>query len=162
MDFVWARDPETEKLVKKEVIIGEFDDESDLCQIISGVVPEDYIAYPNDEYIEGMPTTIDRYSAPDADPNAPIDMPEGDAGIDTGMIGTPEGDDFTDDGLTDDGLTDDGMTDNGLNDDVTITTPEGGDEYGYYDDDGNFVPMENPDAGITDDGITFYDESGLG
>lgn len=56
--FVWARD-EKEKLEKRTIFLGDYDSESDMYEIKSGITTVDFIAYPNDSLLEGMPTTVD-------------------------------------------------------------------------------------------------------
>lgn len=50
--YVWAA--ENDKLVKKQVEIGETDDSDYTVQITSGLTKDDEIAYPDSSYTEGM------------------------------------------------------------------------------------------------------------
>jgi len=142
--YVWARGS-NERLEKRTLILGEYDSENDSYQIISGITADDYIAYPDENYREGMPTTVDQYSASGrADPGMAGDgyqdggviLPEGGDGYTEGSDGYIEGDDG--DGGTIGGG--DGTDDNeGL--------PAEG-----YDENGNLIEtFNNPDAesGVT-------------
>ena len=54
--FVWAQS-DKEKLEKREVKIGEKDEENGDCEIVEGLDKSDMIAYPSDEFKVGMKTT---------------------------------------------------------------------------------------------------------
>lgn len=56
--FVWAAGKK-DKLEKKYVEIGEKDENYGDCQIVSGLTDKDNIAYPAEDYKEGMNTTTD-------------------------------------------------------------------------------------------------------
>lgn len=56
--FVWARD-DNDKLEKRMVTLGEYDSDNDTYQINSGAARTDFIAYPSESLIPGMPTTTD-------------------------------------------------------------------------------------------------------
>ena len=84
--YVWVRG-EKETLVQRAVILGPYDSEGDMYQIISGLTVADYIAFPDEEYKAGAPTVIteDIYpggmpgTSPDFIPEDgfnPEDMPE--------------------------------------------------------------------------------------
>ncbi len=85
--YVWARD-ENEKLEKRPVMLGEFDQGEDLYQIVDGLEPGDYIAYPSEDHIEGGPTTTDASA---------MTIP----GEDDMTMGEDPGLDLADPGLTD-------------------------------------------------------------
>lgn len=53
--YVWAAD-EKDRLVKKYVELGEYDEAMFQYEIVSGLTLEDKIAYPDDTYEEGMKT----------------------------------------------------------------------------------------------------------
>ena len=55
-NFVWAVD-ENDKLEKREVTLGDFNDETFQYEILDGLTEEDYIAFPSDECVEGAPVT---------------------------------------------------------------------------------------------------------
>ncbi|MGN1481343.1 efflux RND transporter periplasmic adaptor subunit [Porcipelethomonas sp.] len=56
--YVWVSGKK-DKLEKKYVEVGEKDENYGDCEIVSGLTDEDNIAYPSDDYKEGMPTTAD-------------------------------------------------------------------------------------------------------
>ncbi len=96
--YVWARD-EKEKLEKRTIMLGDYDREEDIYQIVDGLTPRDYIAYPNANLVEGGPTTTDANVQfdPNEDYSDPaIDSDDPNAGIDTlpggeDMMPIPEG-----------------------------------------------------------------------
>lgn len=55
--FVWA-DNGKGRLEKRAVEVGEYDEDTDTCQILSGLAEDDYITYPMDELYEGEPTAM--------------------------------------------------------------------------------------------------------
>ena len=55
-NYVWVAD-ENDKLEKREVTLGDFDDENFKYQILDGLTVEDYIAFPGDDCTEGAPVT---------------------------------------------------------------------------------------------------------
>lgn len=159
--YVWLQNPDTEKLMKSTVVLGDYDGENDLYQIISGVKASDYIAYPDESYLEGMPTVIERYSA---------------SGEYTPSFTSDEQMDPTDDGAMDGGFNDGSLTEGDSFDqnfepedntgelDLNGEPDSSGDTpYGYYDDDGNWVTVDNSESGTdnpnsSDPDIYFYDE----
>lgn len=56
--FVWASN-ENEKLEKRLVTLGDYDTDTDEYQITDGLTGKDFIAFPDDTLLEGMPTTKD-------------------------------------------------------------------------------------------------------
>ena len=56
--FVWA-DNGNHRLEKRAVELGEYDENTDTYQILSGLTEEDYIAYPMAALYEGVPTVTD-------------------------------------------------------------------------------------------------------
>lgn len=54
--YIWA-DNGNGKLEKRTVELGEYDEEMDMYEIISGIAQEDYIAWPQEGLSEGMGTT---------------------------------------------------------------------------------------------------------
>lgn len=54
--YVWA-ESERGKLEKREVEIGQKDDDYGDCEIVSGLELDDKIAYPSQEFVEGMSVT---------------------------------------------------------------------------------------------------------
>ena len=103
-NFVWATDKK-DRLEKRYVETGEHDDMYGDTEIVNGLDESDCIAYPSDDYKEGMHTTTNieeaDFEEDFGDDMADDDMMDGDI-IDGGMI---------DDGMIDDGMIDDGMID---------------------------------------------------
>lgn len=56
--FVWAKN-DKDKLEKRLITLGEYDNENDRYEIKSGMTRADSIAYPSDTLKPGMPTTTD-------------------------------------------------------------------------------------------------------
>jgi HlyD family secretion protein len=56
--YVWVRN-DKEKMEKREVEIGQSDEASGDCEIVSGLEKDDYIAYPSSDIVEGMTGTTD-------------------------------------------------------------------------------------------------------
>ena len=54
--YVWAAN-EKEKLEKRELTLGEHDEEMDQYEILDGLTSGDYITYPSQGLEEGMPIT---------------------------------------------------------------------------------------------------------
>ena len=94
--WVWA-ESSSGKLEKRSVTLGEYFAETGEYAVTDGLTPEDYIAFPEDGFKEGMKTA--RVSESDfADPNADIDIPIPEDGSDmsipeeNGVQAVPEGD----------------------------------------------------------------------
>ncbi len=64
--YVWAEDANG-KLTKKTVTLGAYSEEEDTYTILDGLTEEDYIAYPDDSYSEGMLCTETEYLIYDED-----------------------------------------------------------------------------------------------
>lgn len=100
--YVWIRD-KNEKLERRTVILGEYDSENDTYEIITGFTEFDYIAFPDESYRNGMPTSVDQYTqggegevsdggmspTPEGDMSPEGDYPAGDYPVDDAI---PEGD----------------------------------------------------------------------
>lgn len=56
--FVWVSGNK-DRLEKRSVEVGKKDENYGDCEIVSGLTDEDNIAYPSDDFKEGMPTTTD-------------------------------------------------------------------------------------------------------
>lgn len=54
--YVWAAS-EKNRLEKRSVILGQYDEELQEYEIVEGLTTDDYIAYPEEHFEEGMPTT---------------------------------------------------------------------------------------------------------
>lgn len=104
--YVWAADDKN-RLEKREVILGAYDEELCEYEIVDGLTLKDYIAYPSDELEEGMATTTNETALMDSgnmeDDIISMDgmdeMYEYDGMDDTEIIDDPEGmiyDDITD------------------------------------------------------------------
>ena len=52
--YVWAAG-KNDKLEKRKITTGEYDENMDEYEITSGLTAEDYIAFPEDTLSEGMP-----------------------------------------------------------------------------------------------------------
>lgn len=100
--YVWVRD-ENDKLEKRQILLGEYDQGEDMYEVVSGLETKDYIAMPNDSLVPGGPTTTDASSQTSTD-----DMMGGevDPGIMDDELGgnlfmpesTEDGDSITDSG----------------------------------------------------------------
>lgn len=111
--FVWACD-EKDKLEKRFITLGEYDSETDMYEIKSGLSRSDKIAYPSETLIPGMSTTTDASFQ---------DMPQGDDAMPGGNADpVPGGDSMVIAG--DGGDTYGGAMDN--TDDFLIPSEEGG------------------------------------
>lgn len=151
--YVWARGS-NERLEKRALILGEYDSENDSYQIISGITAQDYIAYPSENFREGMPTTLDQYSSSGTeDPGMTGDGTIGGGDQGDGIIMPPgDGDGYTEggDGFVEGG---DGYTEGDGNTEGDYGAGDGtGDNGGQpaegYDENGNLVEnFDNPDAG---------------
>lgn len=123
--YVWAAGKK-DKLEKKYVETGETDEIYGDCEIVSGLSEEDKIAYPSDDYKEGMMTTTDIDEA----------MPEDE------MI--PEDEIPADDEMTDENYEDGGFYDeNGdavpeVDEDVNPEDIIDGEDYEYLPESENF------------------------
>ena len=55
-NYVWAADANN-KLEKREVTLGDFNDETFKYEVLDGLTVDDYIAFPGDDCVEGAPVT---------------------------------------------------------------------------------------------------------
>ncbi len=127
--FVWAADDDG-RLEKRYVEIGQKDENNFDSEILSGLEEDDMIAYPAEDYQEGMKTS-DNMEDIDIDSDDNVDMLPEDGDIiddDFNYDDIPEGDI--------EGISDDLMDDIG---DIPID----GDENGVIDD---IAPEDNADA----------------
>lgn len=62
--YVWAADKD-KRLVKKSVILGQYDETLGEYEIVEGLTKKDCIAYPSQLYEEGMKTTTNSAAATD-------------------------------------------------------------------------------------------------
>lgn len=96
-NYVWAADA-NDKLEKREVTLGDFNDETFKYEVLDGLTVDDYIAFPGDDCVEGASVTQnadDVYSDEDSDFS--------DEGLEDG--------DFSDGGFSDEGLEDGDFSD---------------------------------------------------
>lgn len=89
-NYVWAVDA-NDKLEKREVTLGDFNDETFKYEVLDGLTVDDYIAFPGEDCVEGAPVTRNADDLYD----------------DTG-------EDDLDDGSWDDGSLDDGSLDENM------------------------------------------------
>lgn len=105
-NYVWAADVNN-KLEKREVTLGDFNDETFKYEVLDGLTVDDYIAFPGDDCVEGAPVTQnsdDIYSGDgelDGGDWNDESLDEGDWG-DEGL----DGGDWSDEGLEDTGFGD--------------------------------------------------------
>lgn len=85
--YVWARD-ENEKLEKRQLLLGEYDQGEDKYEVVSGLETKDYIAMPADDLVPGGPTTTDAGSQTGTDDmmGGEIDPGFAENGIDGGAF----------------------------------------------------------------------------
>lgn len=113
--FVWAANAEN-RIEKRRVEVGAYDEENEMYEILSGLTLKDRIAFPDDTVRAGLLATETAFADPSE--NGMIDP----GMIDNGMI---------DNGMIDYGTIDDGMIDYGTIDDGAFLTddmPAGYDE----------------------------------
>lgn len=120
--YIWA-DNGSGKLEKRMVELGEYDEEQDMYQIVSGISAEDYISWPQEGLSEGMKTTTDMEDSILTDDSSEDGM------LDDGML---------EDGTMDDGTMDDGMMEDGMPDEEGVVPEDTA-------DDGS-VPVEGADS----------------
>ena len=63
--FVWAEN--RGKLEKRTVTLGEYNPMTDTQEVLSGISPEDYLAFPDENCREGAPTTREQPAAPETE-----------------------------------------------------------------------------------------------
>lgn len=63
--FVWAEN--RGKLEKRTVTLGEYNPMTDTQEVLSGISPEDYLAFPDENCREGVPTTREQPAAPETE-----------------------------------------------------------------------------------------------
>ncbi len=104
--YVWAANGKN-RLEKRKVELGEFDDMMYQYEILSGITPEDYITWPMMGLYEGVTTVTDES---EVDYNSPLyNQDIGDDGL--------TGDDMWDDNMMEDGMMNDGMMEDGMTND---------------------------------------------
>ena len=146
--YVWATD-KNDKLEKRSVILGQYDEELGEYEIADGLSKDDCIAFPSDILEEGMSTTTNIEEAMDTDS---VDMEsiddssysEDDYSDETDDVSAYE---MSDDGTViddpeavDDSIIDDGSVDDSYIDDSSDMTEGSSDSDEILDD--NLVPVE--------------------
>ncbi len=95
--YVWAKGAD-EKLEKRQITLGDYDEMTDTFEIIDGLTAEDYISFADPSFTEGMMTYEEQYMGgitPSID--AGMIMPEGEGGdmimpeVEGGDMIIPEG-----------------------------------------------------------------------
>ena len=96
--YVWAENKDG-RLEKRQVVLGDYDEEMMMYEIKSGIANSDYIAFPDQDTKEGMKTThsIDEYMESQSFDEAPED----DMYIEDGML---EDDMYIEDGVLEDDM----------------------------------------------------------
>ncbi len=92
--YVWASSSVDGRLEKRQVTLGEYKEDADIYKIESGLSDTDYIAWPDDDYKEGMAVAVKQAdtSSQESEDNT-ADNTADDGTIDEGMLYT---DDTTD------------------------------------------------------------------
>lgn len=106
--YVWA-DNGSGKLEKRTVELGEYDEELDQYEILSGLTTDDYIAWPDESYTTGMKTTVIMNEVLTDDSIMDEEMTD-DMSIEEGT---------TEDGLIDDGTADEDVSEEEIVNDGT-------------------------------------------
>lgn len=102
--YVWVANKK-DKLEKRKVKLGEYDEALGEYEIKSGLSQDDYIAYPMDGLYEGVSTVTD---ASEVDYSSPLYNQEGESGVN-------EEETMPEDGMSEDGgsVPEDGMSEDG-------------------------------------------------
>ncbi|WP_287992498.1 efflux RND transporter periplasmic adaptor subunit [Ruminococcus sp.] len=135
--YVWAKKGDKDVIEKRYVKIGKEDTDYGDCEILEGLSPDDYIAYPADYIKAGLKTTTN---------SSDKDIPENELDK-SGMM---------EDGMMDEGMMDEGMMDEGdMGTSDNFVSNEDG-SYSMTDEDGNFIEgaadgstkITSPDGGV--------------
>ncbi len=132
--YLWVRD-DNKNIEKRKVSVGEYDENLDVYEVLSGITDSDYIAFPDDTIKDGYKTTTNYEDIMDQ-----MDIPDG----------GDYGDDMYDDSIYDDGKYDEQM----MPDDDMQYIPTG-DDGSYMLPDGSM----SDDAGNMDEIATVEDNS---
>ena len=134
--YVWAADQD-DKLEKRNVILGQYDEELGEYEIADGLTKDDSIAFPSDVLEEGMATTTNIEEAMDT---STVDMqPVDELGADNPGADNLDGEDAN---VTDD-FSD---SEDDWNADEWSTDDESGDTEDEYESDGESTVTDDPDA----------------
>lgn len=120
-NYVWAVDA-NDKLEKREVTLGDFNDETFKYEVLDGLTVDDYIAFPGDDCVEGAPVTRnsdDLYGGDESldeedwnvDGMADGDYSDGDYSDGDYSDGDYSDSDYSDGDYSDDGLSGGGVSD---------------------------------------------------
>ena len=134
--YVWAADKD-DKLEKRSVILGQYDEELGEYEIADGLTKDDSIAFPSDVLEEGMATTTNIEEAMDT---STVDMqPVDELGADNPGADNLDGEDAN---VTDD-FSD---SEDDWNADEWSTDDESWDTENEYESDGESTVIDDPDA----------------
>jgi HlyD family secretion protein len=140
--YVWARDSK-ERIEKRKLSLGEYDENTDCYQVLDGLTEEDYIAFPEDDIVEGAETTTNYDDVLDQIDWDSYDLDE-DFDMDDSLYDDSMDDDFMyDDSMYDDSMDDDSVYDNSMDDDSVYD--DSMDEEGTLGEDG--IMTEDDAAG---------------
>lgn len=137
--YVWAANKK-DRLEKRKVELGEYDEELGEYEIKSGLSEDDYIAYPMDGLYEGVSTVTD---AAEVDYTSPLYNQEG--GMEEGGEMIPEDGEM----LPEEGMSEDGemLPEEGMSEDGEILPEEGMSEDGeMIPEDGVEEPVVEPEG----------------
>jgi HlyD family secretion protein len=140
--YVWARDSK-ERIEKRKLTLGEYDENTDCYQVLDGLTEEDYIAFPEDDIVEGAETTTNYDDVLDQIDWDSYDLDE-DFDMDDSLYDDSMDDDFMyDDSMYDDSMDDDSVYDDSMDDDSVYD--DSMDEEGTLGEDG--IMTEDDAAG---------------
>ena len=134
--YVWAADQD-DKLEKRNVILGQYDEELGEYEIADGLTKDDSIAFPSDVLEEGMATTTNIEEAMDT---STVDMqPVDELGADNPGADNLDGEDaYATDDFSD--------SEDDWNADEWSTDDESGDTEDEYESDGESTVTDDQDA----------------
>lgn len=89
--YIWASSSIDGKLEKRQVVLGEYKEDADIYKIESGISDTDYIAWPDEDYVEGMSVAVKNAdTSSTGSENNTSDQESGDGTIDDGMSNTDD------------------------------------------------------------------------
>ncbi len=89
--YVWASSAIDGKLEKRQVVLGEYKEEADIYKIESGLADTDFIAWPDDDYKEGMAVAVKQTDTNlDGSNDNTADQEADNSTIDEGMLYTDD------------------------------------------------------------------------
>lgn len=135
--YVWAANKK-DRLEKRIVELGEFDENTYTYQILSGLTEDDYITWPMYGLYEGVKTVTD---FEEVDYDSPLYNQEGDM-MEDGVY---------EDGVYEDGVYEDGMYEEDMyEDDMSGDAIPEDDLYDDISDDGDLSDTDDPDAEVVE------------